>query len=524
MLSERKLPIGIQDFEDLRTNNYVYVDKTQYLYRMVTMGKPYFLGRPRRFGKSLFASTLKAYFEGKRHLFEGLAIAELEKDWIEYPVIYIDMNLESYIDLDSLRVALDKNLRNAEKIWGRDEADTTLSTRFAGVIQQAYEKTGKKVVVLIDEYDKPLISTMDNPELSDAARQIMRGFYGILKSMDACLRFVFLTGITKFSKISMFSDLNQPKDLSLDERYAGVCGITQNELESCFVPELNALAAKTGNTYEETIAELKSRYDGYHFAPDSDGIYNPFCVLNALDSRQFGSYWFETGTPSMLARSVRSEDLNPRDFEGDISVTSVEMKDYRPNETSIVPLLYQTGYLTIKSYDPISDEYVLGFPNREVKYGFLNHLLPTFIPKWNITYTFSVTTFTREVRAGNVEKFMTMLQAYYASIPYDLLNKEDKNERYFQMIFYLLFTLSGQFVESEVKSSRGRADAVVKTASTIYVFEFKMDENATAEDALAQIDDKGYPIPYTADHRPVVKIGVEFSISEGGIKRWLTSE
>ena len=365
---------------------------------------------------------------------------------------------------------------------------------------------------------------MGDDELNDTVRKLLRGFYGILKSLYACLRFVFLTGITKFSKINLFSDLNQLNDLSMDERYARICGINQKELETYFAPELNAMAERNEMTYEEMLSEMKRRYDGYHFAPGSDGIYNPFCVLNALDSRHFGSYWFETGTPSMLARGVRSEDLNPRDFEGNIAVTSEEMKDYRPNETSIVPLLYQTGYLTIKSYKPISDEYVLGFPNREVKYGFLNHLLPTFIPKWNITYTFSVTTFMREVRAGNVEKFMTMLKSYYASIPYDLQNKEGKDERYFQMIFYLLFTIAGQFVETEVKSSRGRADAVVKTESTIYVFEFKMDENATAEDALAQIDDKGYPIPYAADHRQVVKIGVEFSVAEGGIKRWLMSE
>ena len=522
MLSDRKLPIGIQDFEKLRGRNYVYVDKTQYVYELAQTDNPYFLGRPRRFGKSLFASTLKAYFEGKRHLFEGLAIAELEKDWTEYPVVYIDFNQASYVGVQNLYNVLDSILGEYEAKWGIASKAPEYSLRLKNIITAAYEKTGKQVVVLVDEYDKPLIGTMDNFDVHEDIRSTLRGFYGILKSLDACLRFVFLTGITKFSKISLFSDLNQPKDLSLDGRYAGVCGVTQKELESCFAPELKAMAAQTGMTYEEVLDNMKQRYDGYRFAPDSDGIYNPFCVLNALSKRHFGSYWFETGTPSILARGVRSEDINPRDFEGNIAATSDEMKDYRPNETSIVPLLYQTGYLTIKSYKPRSGEYLLGFPNKEVQYGFLNHLLPTFIPKWNITYPFSVTTFTREVRSGNVEKFMTMLKSYYAAIPYDLQNKAGKDERYFQMIFYLLFTLTGQFVETEVKSSQGRADAVVKTDSTIYVFEFKMDDNATAEEALAQIDDKGYPIPYAADHRPIVKIGVEFSIAEGGIRRWLT--
>ena len=350
----RKLPIGIQDFEDLRTNNYVYVDKTQYLYRLVTLGKPYFLGRPRRFGKSLFLSTLKAYFEGKKHLFEGLAVAGLEKEWTKHPVVYIDFNKAAYTSLQTLHNVLNHILNRYEKQWGIEAGEQEHSLRFENVIRAAYEQTGKKVVILVDEYDKPLTGTMDDFNVHEDIRIALRGFYGVLKSMDAYLRFVFLTGVTKFSKISIFSDLNQPNDVSMDESYAGICGITE-----------------------------------------------------------------------------------------------------------------------------------------------------------------------QEVLAGNVEEFMTMLQAYYAAIPYDLLHKEDKNERYCQMIFYLLFSLAGQFVETEVKSSKGRADAVVKTQSAIYVFEFKMDDKATAEDALAQMDDKAYPIPYIADHRQLVKIGVEFSIEAGGVKRWL---
>ena len=524
MSNIRKLPIGIQDFEKLRSRDYVYIDKTTYVYEMAQTENPYFLGRPRRFGKSLFASTLKAFFEGKKHLFDGLAIAELEKDWTEYPVIYIDFSKASYPGAQNLYNVLDSILSKYETKWGVANKAPEYSLRFENIITSACEKTGKKVVVIIDEYDKPLIGTMDDFDVHEDIRSTLRGFYGVLKNSDASLRFVFITGITKFSKISLFSDMNQPNDISMDGDYAAVCGITQQELETYFTPELNALAAETGKTYDETLIEMKKRYDGYHFSQKSEGIYNPFCALNALSKRRFGSFWFETGTPGILARCVRSENLNPRDFDRDITATETGLKDYRPNETSIIPLMYQSGYLTIKAYDPLSELYTLGFPNREVKYGFLDHLLPTFIPKWNLTYNFSVAVFAKEVREGNVEKFMTMLQAYYASIPYDLLNKDDRNERYYQMIFYLLFTLAGQFVEAEVKSSHGRADAVVKTPTAIYVFEFKMDHNSTAEDALAQINDKGYPIPYSADHRPVVKIGVEFSVTDGGIKRWIVDD
>jgi hypothetical protein len=516
----RKLPIGIQSFEDLRTGNYVYVDKTQYLYRLVTMGKPYFLGRPRRFGKSLFLSTLKAYFEGKKHLFEGLAIAELEKDWTEYPVIYIDFNKAAYTSLQTLHNVLNHILHEHEKKWGIDAKESEYSLRFENLIKTAYEKTGQKVVVLVDEYDKPLLGTMDNFDVHEDSRIALRGFYGVLKSMDTYLRLVFLTGVTKFSKISIFSDLNQLNDISMDESCAGICGITERELLDYFQPEIESLAERQKMTKEQAVAKLKKHYDGYRFAPDSEDVYNPFSVLNAFSKRMFGSYWFETGTPNVLARQVKLSGMDILKLDRETAVSATKLKDYRPGETNLIPLLFQSGYLTVKSYNPLLDAYTLGFPNEEVKYGFLDHLLPAYLPKWNINDTFSVVVFMQEVLAGNVEEFMTMLQAYYASIPYDLLHKDDKNERYYQMIFYLLFTLTGQFVETEVKSSKGRADAVVKTENTIYVFEFKMDDKATAEDALAQIDDKDYPIPYLADHRRLVKIGVEFSVENGGIKRW----
>jgi hypothetical protein len=374
--------------------------------------------------------------------------------------------------------------------------------------------------VLVDEYDKPLIGTMDDFNVHEDIRIALRGFYGILKGMDAYLRFLFLTGVTKFSKLSIFSDLNHPNDISLDESYTGICGITERELLDNFQPEIASLSERWEITGEQALAEMKKRYDGYRFAPAGEDVYNPFSVLKTFSKRMFGSYWFETGTLDMLARQVKRSGMDILKLDGDIVVSASSLTDYRPGETSPVPLLFQSGYLTVKSYNQRLDAYTLGFPNEEVKYGFLDRLLPAYLPKWNTNETFSVMAFVQEVLAGNVENFMTMLRAYFASISYDLLEKENKNERYYQMIFYMIFSLAGQFVDTEVKSAGGRADAVVKTDNAIYVFEFKMDDKATAEDALAQIESKEYSIPYIADHRRTVKIGVEFSVAEGGIKCW----
>ncbi|MDR1130739.1 MAG: ATP-binding protein [Prevotellaceae bacterium] len=519
----RKMPVGVQDFEKLRTGNNVYVDKTQYIYQLFQLDAPYFLSRPRRFGKSLFLSTLKAYFEGKRELFEGLKIAELEKDWAQYPVFYLDFNRESYIDIESFNSALDKNLRQIEEVWGKNKLDKTPAARFSGLIQRACKKSGKKTVVLIDEYDKPLISTMDNPALNESIRNSLKGFYGVLKAEDAHLRFVFLTGVTKFSKVSIFSDLNQLVDISLDDRYSGICGITQTELEENFAPEITALAEKTQKTYEETLVELQKRYNGYHFSENSVSVYNPFGLLNTFLTQKYRYYWFATGTPTFLAKALRNQNYEIRKFEDDdVHISTASIMDYRYENQNLEPLLYQTGYLTIKSYEQDEDAYVLGFPNEEVKYGFLNELLPAFALTPIETGKFSVNYFLRQLKKGDIEKFMTSLKAFFADIPYDAIKEKHRDEQYYQHVFYLLFTLLGQFVETEVKSSKGRADVLVKTADNIYVFEFKMDSKATAEDALKQINDRDYAIPYTADHRKTVKIGVEFSQKKRGVKRWIT--
>ena len=521
-IASREMPVGIQDFEKLRVEECVYVDKTQYVYALTRKSRPYFLGRPRRFGKSLFASTLKAYFLGKKELFEGLAIAELEKDWIEYPVIYIDFNKGSNECLQTVQDLLNATLSGYEKQWGIVEKENNLSLRLFKLIETAYEKSGKKVVVLVDEYDKALVNTMDKPQIHDALRDFFKGFYGILKGMDYALRFVFLTGVTKFTKVSIFSDLNQLIDISLEAPFAEICGISEAELLEQFQPELHELAKATEKTYDETIVELKKRYDGYIFAKKGARMYNPFSILNTFRANDFAYYWFKTGTPTFLVKTLRADNYDVSKFENDDVTISVRHIDaYRAGETSLTPLLYQSGYLTIKSYKSEYDEFTLGFPNEEVKYGFLDELLPAFAPQVIRNDDFSASRFTKALKEGSIEDFMKRLTAFFASIPYDAIKKEHRDEQYYQHLFYLIFTLMGQFVDTEVKSAEGRADAIVKTADSIYVFEFKMDTNATAEAALAQIDDKGYMIPYTADHRRLVKIGVEFSVEAKGIKRWL---
>ena len=519
--SLREMPVGIQDFEKLRTEGCVYVDKTQFAYALTRISRPFFLSRPRRFGKSLFISTLKAYFLGKKHLFEGLAIAELEKDWIEYPVIYIDFNMVSIDCMQSMEIMLNAILEDYESEWGITEKHGLLSARFYKLIKTAYEKSGRKVVVLVDEYDKALVNTIDNPKIHQELTTFFKSFYGVLKSMDYALRFIFLTGVSKFAQVSIFSDLNQLIDISLYDQYAEICGISETELLEQFQPELHALAKKTGMTYDETVAKLKKLYDGYRFASEGANMYNPFSLLNTFMQNKYAYYWFRTGTPTFLTHTLQKSRFDIRKLENDITIQIKKIDEYRVDETSLMPLLFQTGYLTIKSYNAKRDAFRLGYPNEEVKYGFLDELLPAFIPKWELDDSFSIMTFMDALDSGEVEDFMNLLRAYYAAIPYDLEDNRDKDEKYYQLICYLLFTNMGQFVDTEVKSSRGRADVVVKTADSIYVFEFKMEENASAEEALAQIDKTGYLIPYTADHRRLVKIGVEFSTEERGIKRWL---
>ena len=523
MSSIRKLPVGIQDFEDLRTNGYVYVDKTAYVYSLATTGKPYFLSRPRRFGKSLFLSTLKAYFQGKKELFKGLAIVELEKEWVEYPVFYIDFNVGIISDEASLRDRLDAILTGLENQWGREVENNDPATRLEAVIKSAYKQTGKKVVVLVDEYDKPLINVMDDLETSETIRKVLKGFYGVLKSMDAYLRFVFLTGVTKFSRVSIFGDLNQLQDISMDSRFSGICGITETELIREFKPELQALAKKTGTTYEKTLAELKKQYDGYHFVKESEDIYNPFSLLNTFAKLDFGEYWYETGTPTFLIKKLKSMDYDIKKLDGNVKMPGRSI--YKTDSNTPISLLYQTGYLTIKGYEQLFDEYTLGFPNEEVKYGFLNELAPFYLSYREIeSGDFSAVNFVKELMSNNVEGFMKRLQAFFADIPNELNNKEEKH---YQTVFYLLFKLMGQFIQTEVSSATGRADAVAEVDNTIYIFEFKLTDRrdsvhtvSTAEEALKQIDERKYAARYAVSNKKIVKIGAEFNAEERTLSRW----
>jgi hypothetical protein len=509
------MPIGIQTFERIITGGYAYVDKTAWVYELAKEGLCYFLGRPRRFGKSLLVSTLRAYFEGKRELFKGLALDKLEKEWLEYPVLHIDLTVSAYRSVSDLEAALDANLQIYEEKLGIAPLDTSASIRFFNLIRRAAEKTGRSVIVLVDEYDRPLTQTMEQGKANDDIRNALKGFYGVLKSADRWLRFVLLTGVTKFSKVSVFSDLNMLRDISMKPEYAGICGISAKELEDNFKPELEALAERNGMTYDEAVAEMKKCYDGYRFAKRGDGMFNPYSVLNALADQNFSYYWFETGTPTFLMDLIKRDNFDPMQFMEGATISARSINDYRADGSDPVPLLYQSGYLTITGYDNELDEYALDFPNDEVRYGFLEELLAYYTSR-QPDGAFSANEFIKDLRRGDVNGFMERLRSLYAKIPYEL---SDQTERHYQLVFTLVFTLIGQRVHAEVHSARGRADAVVWMRDTVYVFEFKL--NGTVEQALRQIEDRGYAVPYGADGRKVVKVGVAFDGETRNVGQWL---
>ena len=503
----RKLPIGIQTFEEIRKESYLYVDKTAMVYQLANVGKPYFLSRPRRFGKSLLISTFEAYFQGRKDLFEGLAITNLETEWERYPVLHLDLNAKKYETSDDLAAMLNQYLEKWEQKYGNEKRNRSSEERFAYIIEQAYIQTGKQVVVLIDEYDKPLLQAILDEPLLEEYRRTLKAFYGVLKSADRYLRFVFLTGVTKFAQVSVFSDLNQLNDISMDYAYNSLCGITKEELSSNFVPEIKNLGEFLGLTFEEIVDRLEKQYDGYHFCEDTTvGLFNPFSVLNALQKLKLGNYWFQTGTPTYLVDLLKQSDYDLRLLINGIETTNSAFSEYRAEANNPLPMIYQSGYLTIKHYDKEVDLYTLKFPNDEVCYGFLNFLVPYYTNVSDDETGFHIAKFIRELRSGDIDAFMERLKVFFAGMPYEL---SENTERHYQAIFYVVFTLMGQFVETEVRSARGRADAVVKTKYFIFVFEFKL--NGTAEEALKQIDEKGYLIPYTLDGRKLVKVGVNFS-------------
>jgi len=510
----KKYPIGIQNFESLRREGYVYVDKTTFVWQMANLGRYYFLSRPRRFGKSLLISTLEAYFEGKRELFEGLVIAELEKEWKKYPVLHVDLNAAEYKSREGLESILDAHLRRWETLYGRDEADKTLPLRFNSVIRRAFEQTGMPVVILVDEYDKPLTANLDNEELQDELRSILKAFYGVMKSADRYIKMGFLTGVTKFSKVSVFSDLNNIDDISMWDRYITACGLTEQEIRANFDDEIEILGSVNQLTKEDCYAELKRRYDGYHFCPDSVGIYNPYSLLNTLNKKKFDDYWFETGTPTLLVNLLKQTNYNLNDLiDGEVSGSLLGSVDsIKENPISVI---YQSGYLTIKEYDREFDEYRLGFPNAEVENGFVNFLLPLYTNQQQNPSQFTIARFVGEVRKGQPEAFMTRLVAMMADTDYRIVGD---SELYFQNFLFTFFRLLGLYVEVERATSDGRTDMIVQTKDYIYIFEFKLDK--TADEALKQIEEKGYAHPFATDARPLYKIGVNFSSAKRCVDDW----
>ena len=528
----RKLPIGVQSFKVLRDDHYLYVDKTAYLAQLVTSGRVYFLSRPRRFGKSLFLSTLAAYFHGQKELFKGLYIEKVEEEqaiqenraaWQKYPVLYLDFNTKNYIDEQALVDILNLHLNEWEAQYAVPKTAEAPEDRFRLLIAALFKQTGKQVVILVDEYDKPLLQTMGvNEELNEHYRNALKAFYSVIKTCDEYIRFAFLTGVTKFSKISIFSDLNNLWDISMEEDYAGICGITQEELESNFQLEIQTLATRQNIDYPQALIALKQWYDGYLFHPAGEGMYNPYSVLSALVKKEIKSYWFSTGTPTFLVNYLKEAHYYIPDLDGKVELNEAGLETYRAVAQDALPILFQAGYLTIKEYISDLRLYRLGFPNDEVRYGFWENLLPAYS---GLTFGQTgvwVGRFVQDIRNGKVGEFMERMQAIIASIPYDNLTKEKLKlrEQNYQTAVYLVFALMGQFVQTEVHSTMGRADCVVQTADGIYIFEFKLTGNGTAEDALAQIKEKDYAAQYKTDGKKIVLIGSSFDEEKRTIRDW----
>ncbi len=511
----KKLPIGIQGFESLRKDGYAYVDKTRQMYQMVDSGRYYFLSRPRRFGKSLLVSTLKAYFEGKREVFEGLEIAQLEHDWVKRPVLMLDLNTEKYDAPEVLEKRLDSQLCDWEALYPTGKESYSLGIRFEAVIRKAAEQTGHRVAILVDEYDKPMLQAIGKPDLQQAYRNTLKGFYGALKSMDPYIKFAFLTGVTKFGKVSVFSDLNNLMDISMDAEYYDICGITQQELLTYFAPEVDALAEANGMTKEECVEKLRKEYDGYHFHPNVQGMYNPFSVLNTLERKEFGSYWVETGTPTYLVTLLQMHEYNLKEMAQSEVIADV-LNSVDIASTNPIPVIYQSGYLTIKDYDPDFKTYTLGFPNAEVEEGFIKYLLPHYTAVDEVGTGFCIKQFVKDVREGRTEQFVERLQSLFADTPYELV----KNlENHYQNVVWLLFKLLGFYVQAEYHTSRGRIDLVVKTQDYCYVMEFKLD--GTAEEALAQISSKDYVLPFQMEQQQIIRIGMNFDPKTRNIERYV---
>ena len=525
MREQRIYPVGIQDFEKLRQEGAIYIDKTDLIYNLSR--KYYvFLSRPRRFGKSLLSSTLKYYFQGRKDLFQGLAIEQLEQEWTEYPVLHFDLSTAKNRDLAGIRSELERQLREYETIYGKDEENDSPGQQLAYLINAAHKQTGKKTVVIIDEYDAPMLDVLHEDERMAEVRKIMQEFYAPLKACDADLRFVFITGITKFSQLSIFSVINNLTNVSMLPEFSAICGITEEELHTVFEEDIAMLAEEYECTPEEMRQQLKERYDGYHFSDKSADIYNPFSLLKAFDQKMLNDYWFESGTPTYLIRQMQRFQTDILSLDN-VSATAPDFDQPTEGMTDALPLLYQSGYLTIKDYNRKLNLFTLGIPNNEVRVGLTANLLPLYTyPSTYRTSSFAMQ-FHEAIYYEDLEKALVAMRAYLAGIPYpeggkEILEDMEKCEYYYETIFYLMFSFMNRHIQTQVKTCRGRADMVMYTAKAIYVFELKI--NKTAQEALEQIDKKGYMIPYTADGRKLVKCGISFSTQTRTIEDWVIKE
>lgn len=520
------LPLGVQDFSILREGNYLYVDKTSLVYELTHTQRAVFLSRPRRFGKSLLLSTIKYYFLGRKDLFSGLAIEQLEEQgkdpWSEYPVMYFSLASGEFMEKDGLRDKIANILSLFEETYQLPEpkSETTLPVRFSNDLIGAFKKTGRKVVVLVDEYDNPLLKNMTvNPQQEEANRNLYKAFFATLKDCDEYLRFYMFTGVTKFSKVSIFSDLNQLTDISMADEYAEICGITKQEIEDNFDLYIQNLSKKVCLSRDAALSELKRMYDGYHFSGEGEGMYNPFSLLHCFNECKFGNYWFESGTPTFLINKLNASNFDIRQFTDEVKVSESEIKDYRPENADPVPLFYQSGYLTIKSWNKRQNSYKLTFPNAEVKYGFLNSLAPSYLHVEDKPAPFNIDILDDAVEEGDTEGMKKWFTALFALLPYPTgADTEAITEQNFQNVIFMALTMMGKYARTEVHSAKGRADCILEADDYVYVFEFKRD--VSAAEALKQIEEQGYAAPYSADKRKLFKIGVNFSSTERNITEW----
>lgn len=515
-MAAKKYPLGIQTFSEIAKGNYYYADKTDVVYRLVHYAKYHFLSRPRRFGKSLFVSTLQAYFEGRKELFKGLAIEQLEQEWTEYPVIHLDLSGGKYYSIENLHDILNMILLRQEEKYGIEtDKSQAYSARLTHILETTIQKTGKQVVVLIDEYDSPMHDSMSDKVLQEKIRNIMRDFFSPLKEQEKNLRFVLITGISKFSQLSIFSELNNIKNISMKDEYSDICGITKEQLLTDFKDGIEAMAAHNSLTFNETVEKLKEHYDGYHFTPNSPDIFNPYSIINALDDRDFNSYWFTSGTPTFLIELLQKngidmlqlDNLWARDNRFDVPTDSI---------TDPIPVLYQSGYLTIKEYNSKLRMYRLGFPNEEVRQGFSESLYRYYAPTMMGELDTVVYKYREKVLLeDDIKAFLPYLQTFYDKFPYTIINN---NERHYQAVMFTIFSMLGADVKVEEPTPDGRIDMVLKTDTAIYVFELKY--NKSADVAIQQIKQKDYAKIYAGDGRKIVKVGLNFSEDRRSLENW----